>query len=177
MKSFFAGLLITTITCSCFSAQPKPKKEVEQQGFGLGMDGPVVEHPVALSDEELAVLANDELVKKELDQDPPIPKLTREGLEVGVIHLAGPNERDLVVVGSGSPFMGANVGPFWIIRDLPSGPVVVLHAITLSLSLRKSRTKGLRDIELFATTAVEGTTTVLHFDGAKYAFFKEWSTK
>jgi len=167
--------LVAAICCGIAYAQHNSGKATEQQAFNLGLDGPVVEHPIVLSDDELAALANDELMKRELDQDPPIPKLTREGLEAGVVHLGPPNERDLIVVGSGGPFIGANIGPFWIIRDLASGPVVVLHASTLSLSLRRSHTRGLRDIELFAATAVEGTTTVLHFDGKEYAVSKQWS--
>jgi hypothetical protein len=175
MKRPLAGLVIAAMVCGFCSAQPKPERTAEQRAFGLGMDGPVVQHPVALSNEELSALASDELMKRELDRDPPIPKLTREGLEAGVIHLGLPGERDLVVVGSGALFAGANIGPFWIIRDLPSGPVIVLHVTTLSLSVLNSRTKGLRDIELFAATAIEGTTTALQFDGTRYALFKQRS--
>jgi len=129
MRTALAIVIVAVLSASVTSAQPR--RSGEQESFGVGGDRPVVQHSVKLSDQELAALANDELVKQELDQDPPIPKLTREGLEAGVIHLGPPNERDLVVVGSGPPLMGANVGPFWIIRDLPTGPVVVVHAVCL----------------------------------------------
>jgi hypothetical protein len=72
------------------------------------MDGSVVRQPVVLSDADLAALAKDELMRLELNQDPPITKLTRDGLEAGLVHLHNPRERDLIVVGSGGPFMGAN---------------------------------------------------------------------
>jgi hypothetical protein len=168
MKTLANVLLLAALSISA-TAQSKPHQAAEQHSFGLGMDsGLVVQHPVALSDAELAALANDDMMRKELDQDPPIPKLTREGLEASVIHLHGPNERDLVVIGSGAPFMGANVGPFWIIRDLPTGPQVVLSTITLGLSIQKTSSQGFRDIEASVATAVEGSTTSFHFNGKKY---------
>jgi hypothetical protein len=110
-----------------------------------------------------------------LDQDPPIAKLSREGLEAAVVHLGAPQERDLIVVGSGRPFIGANVGPFWVIRDLPTGPQVVLSMITLALTLQDTRSHRLRDIEAFAATAVEGTTTNFRFDGGKYIMYRQSS--
>jgi hypothetical protein len=171
-----ANVLLLTALCISATAQSKPHHTTEQHSFSLGMDSePVVQHPVAISDAELAVLANDEMMRKELDQDPPIPKLTREGLEAAVVHLHGPNERDLVVVGSGAPFIGANVGPFWVIRDLPTGPQVVLSTITLGLSIQKTSSQGFRDIEASAATAVEGSTTSFRFNGKKYGMSQQQS--
>jgi hypothetical protein len=170
-----ANVLLLAALCISATAQSKPPHAAEQHSFGLGMDGPVVQHPVVISDAELAALANDDLMHRELDQDPPITKLTREGLEAAVVHLHGPNERDLIVVGSGAPFMGANVGPFWVIRDLPTGPQVVLSTITLSLEIQRVSSNGLRNIETLAATAVEGSTTKFRFNGTKYVLFKESS--
>jgi hypothetical protein len=170
-----ANVLLLAALCISATAQSKPSHATEQHSFGLGVDGPVVQHPVVLSDAELAALANDEMMRKELAQDPPIPKLTREGLEATVVHLHGPNERDLVVVGSSGPFIGGNVGPFWIIRNLPTGPQVVLSIITLSLSIQKTNSQGFRDIEASAATAVEGSTTSFRFNGKKYVIFQQKS--
>jgi hypothetical protein len=167
MNARIAIFILATLYASA-TAQSAKHAVREQRDFGLGMDGPVVNRPVTLSDAELAALAEDEMMRKELDQDPPILKLTRTGLETAVVHLHGSHERDLVIVGSGYPFMGANVGPFWVIRDLPTGPQVVLSTITLSLSIQKTSANGLRDIEAFAATAVEGSTTDFRFDGQKY---------
>ncbi len=141
----------------------------------MGDIGPVVKHPVTLSDAELAALANDEMMKQELDQDPPITKLTRRGLEASVVHLSGADERDLVVVGTGGPFIGANIGPFWVIRDLPAGPRVVFSTRALAMEIQKTSFGGLRNIEAFAATAEEGTTVDFRFDGKKYAEHEEKS--
>jgi hypothetical protein len=172
MKALVYTIFLVML-CVAAPAQPKARRSPEQRSFGVGMDRPVVRNPVVLSNADVAVLAKDELVRRELDQDPPITKLTRDGLEAAVVHLHGPKERDLLVVGSGRPFIGANVGPFWVIRELPTGPQVVLAAISLSLEIRKTRSNGYRDIELFAATAVEGTTTKLHFNGTKYVLYRQ----
>jgi hypothetical protein len=127
-----------------------------------------VYHPVSLSTAELDVLAQDDLMKLEMDRDPPLTKLTGEGLEASVVHLHDASERDLLVVGSGAPFLGANVGPFWVIRDLPDGPRVILHAIALGIGIRKAKSHGLKNIDTFAATAAMAFTTHYRFDGTQY---------
>ena len=168
-------ILAVAILCTSAVAQSKSHAVAEQRTFNLGADGPVVQHRVILSDAELAVLAGDEMMREELDQDPPIPKLTREGLEAAVVHLHGPEERDLVIVGSGRPFIGANIGPFWVIRGLATGPKVVFSTITLAITIQKTTFGGFRNIEAFAATAVEGTTVDFRFNSRKYVEYKEKS--
>jgi hypothetical protein len=161
----FFSCLITTV-------QAKTHRTAEQTSFGLGDLGPVIQHPVQISDPELAALAEDDVMLRELDREPPIGKLTREGLEAGVVHLHGPHERDLIVVGSGAPFIGANVGPFWIVRDLPDGPQVVFSTIALGISIQSTWFNQYRTIEASAATAVEVTTVRFRFDGKKYVVYK-----
>jgi hypothetical protein len=168
-------IFVLAALCIVSTAQSKPHPAAEQSTFNLGADDPLVQHPVLLSDSELSVLADDEIMHKELDHDPPILKLTREGLESGVIHLNGPSERDLVVVGSGAPFLGANIGPFWVIRDLPTGPQVVFSTIALGLTIQKTRFKGLRNIEAFAVSGWGTTIIDFRFNGRKYVNFRDRS--
>jgi hypothetical protein len=166
-------IFLLALLCVAAPAQSKSHRAIEQQVFNLGADEPVVLHPVVLSDADLAALAKDGLMRDELNQNPPITKLTRDGLEAAVVHLHSPQERDLVVVGSGRPFIGANVGPFWVIRELPTGPQVVLGAISLAIEIKRTRSNGCRDIQLFAATAGEGTTTELRFNGTKYVKYRQ----
>lgn len=141
----------------------------EQQVFNVDLDGPVVQHPVVLSDAELDALTKDDLLRSA-----HLPaKLSRAGLETSVIHLGSPQERDLVVIGSGFPFMGANTGPFWIIRDLPTGPQVVLSVVALAIYTQNTRFHGFKNIEAFSATAVMGFTTVFRFDGGKYIAYRK----
>jgi len=159
------------------SAQSNSPSAAEQRFFNLE---DAVQHRVDLSDVELAALANDDLMLKQLGSaaagSSPTP-LTQEGLEAAVVHLCGPSERDLVVIGDGAPFIGANVGPFWIIRDLPTGPVVVLGEISLGLTIETKRSNKCLNVEAFAATATAGITTDYSFNGNKYIVSKQKSAK
>jgi hypothetical protein len=159
------------------SAQPKHNTAPGQRFFNLE---DAVQHPEQLSDAELAALANDDLTRKELgtvSSGSALTPLTQEGLEATTVHLCGSGERDLVVIGDGAPFVGANVGPFWIIRDLPTGPVVVLGEISLGLTIETKRSNKCLGVEAFTATAADGTTTDYSFNGSRYIVSKQKSAK
>lgn len=156
------------------SAQPSSRSAAEQRFFNL-VDA--VQHPEELSDAELAALANDELMRKELVPIPPGSRLTQDGLEAAVVHLCGSGERDLVVIGGGASFAGANVGPFWIVRDLATGPVVVLGEISLGLTIEGKRSNRCLNVTVFAATATDRTTTDYSFNGDRYIISKQKSSK
>jgi len=159
------------------SAQPNSKSPVEQRFFNLE---DAVQRPEELSDAELAALANDDLMRKELGPAPSGSKLTpltQDGLEAAAVHLCGSSERDLVVIGDGAPFVGANVGPFWIIRDLPAGPVVVLGELSLSLTIETKRSNKCLNVVAFAATTANGATTDYGFNGNRYIASRQKSAK
>jgi len=159
------------------SAQPNSNSAADQRFFNL-VDA--VQTSATLSDAELAALANDDLTRKELGPAPAGSKptsLTQDGLEATVVHLCGSGERDVVVIGDGAPFVGANIGPFWIIRDLPAGPVVVLGELSLSLTIETKRSNKCLNVEAFAATATDGTTTDYSFDGTRYIASKQKTAK
>ena len=160
----FAVLLATVVPAR---AQAKLRRLKEQTTFSICAD-PTVRTPVPLTPPELLALANDDLMQQERDQDPPISAFTGQGLEAAVVHLFNPREQDLIVIGSGRPFLGADICPFWILRDLPTGPIVVLHTLMLSLEVLASRTHSLRNISTVSANASTNTTTVFHFNGTKY---------
>jgi len=160
-------LFVVNDTRSVLVAEDKSSSMNEQTFFGI--EGtPVVEHPVRLSDPDLTALAQDDLVKDDMKRDPPITKLTRKDLVASVVHLKDASERDLIVIGTGPRFAGANVDPFWVIRELRDGPHVVLHAGGLGIKIKKSRSLGLYEIETSAVTMGEFHTEVYGFDGTKY---------
>ena len=101
------------------------------------------------------------------------------------IHLAGPEEVDLIVqpnlpkIASHGPspdtaqafscLLGANVGRFWVIRKNPSGRYSVLLAtVALSLEVLGSRANFYRNIQTVALTAVTSTTIVYKMYVAQY---------
>jgi hypothetical protein len=173
MKTIQAILILTAL-CAVASAQSNSTPAAEQRFFNLE---DAVQSPVRLSDAELAALAGDDLMRRELHQDSPGAKLTQDGLEAAVVALCDAQERDLVVIGNGAAFVSANAGPFWIIRDLPSGPVVVLSEVSLGLTIQAKRSKRCLNIETFAATATESTTTDFSFNGEKYIVSRQKSAK
>ena len=173
MKVIRNVLALATL-CVVASAQSNSNPAAEQRFFNLENN---VRNHVDLSDAELAALASDDLMRRELSAAPSGSKLTRDGLATAVIHLCGSSERDLIVVGNGEPFKGANAGPFWIIRDLPAGPVVVLAETSLSLTIQTKRSNKCLNVEAFSATADNTTTTDYSFNGQKYVVSKQKTAK
>ena len=87
------------------------------------------------------------------------------------VHLGGPDEVDLVVIGI-PPMTGADNGWFWVVRP-HNHPKVVLFAGGNSLEIMDSRTNGLRDIRSDWSSPNETRHTVYHFDGKAYKIWKE----
>jgi hypothetical protein len=99
------------------------------------------------------------------------------------IYLDGPEEVDLIVqpnlpkiVAHEVPLdkaagclLGANVGPFWVIRRNPSGRYgLLLETYALGLEVRDSRTNFYRDIQTVVSTATTTTTIVYKMAVAQY---------
>lgn len=99
------------------------------------------------------------------------------------IHLDGPEEVDLIVqpnlpkiaahevpLGEGAGcLLGANIGPFWVIRKNSSGRYSLLLATyALGLKILDSRANYYRDIEAVAATANTTGTTVYKMAVAQY---------
>ena len=155
-------------------AQSNSKPAVEQRYYNL-VDA--VQHSEQLSDAELAALASDELMRTKFSAALAGGKLTQEGLEAAALHLCGADERDLIVIGNGGSYATTYAGPFWILRDLAAGPVVVLSETSLSLSTDPKRSNKCMNLETFAVTATDGITTDYKFDGQKYVQSKQQSVK
>src|SRR6185312_13814181 len=124
-----ARMIVVVAACSLAAmAQPKAKTPADQRYFNLVN---IVQRPVGLSDVELAALANDDLMRK-FSPASAGSKLTQEGLEATVVPLCGADERDLIVIGNGESYATTYTGPFWIIREPATGPVVALSESSLS---------------------------------------------
>ncbi len=168
------NVLVIAALCAVAPAQSNPNAAGEQRFFNLEDN---VRNQVTLSDAELAALTNDSLMQKTLHPNPSAPKLTQEGIEATVVHLCGSSERDLLVIGNGEAFVGANLGPFWIIRSLPTGPTVVLSELSLALTIETKRSNKCLSVQAFAATATVGTTTDFTFNGEKYVVSRQKSQK
>jgi hypothetical protein len=127
-----------------------------------------VNHPVPLPPSVLAALSHDPDIGVKLKAESLIPdKLPASWFVVSEIHLGGPSERDLVVVGVG-PVRGANVTTFWLFRPGNADYELLLKAPALGLEIKNSRTNGYRNIELVSATAVEVSKLECTFRGGAY---------
>jgi len=159
----------------------------EQSGFSVELEITPVQKPVALSGKALLVLATDKHISSCLDsQNLPAEKLPANWFVASLIHLDGPNEQDLIVLPAGrlpetpkgeisanACLVGANTGGFWVLRQTPAGFRLVLSQMASGLSIMKTRSNGLRDIQLYTHASVsEHAITDFRFDGIQYRLFR-----
>jgi hypothetical protein len=149
----------------------------EQSQFSMETGAVPVRSPKDLPQGALQLLREDRMIlncsqaaKMQPDQVPASWFVASE------IHLDGSVEKDLVVQGrdlhlTPAPnrcLMGANVAPFWVLRKTRTGYSLVLSVAAHDLGVLETRSKGFRDIEAFAMTAVTGFSATYEFDGEKY---------
>ena len=175
MKSAsIASVLIFGLNLTCsYGVQAQRHAQPEQREFSAEDEG--VQRSVAIPQSVLDILTKDEMVRNILESEvPPLKSPPPSWFSASEVHLAGPNEKDLVVVGAGK-LRGANVVTFWVFRPVAGGYDLVLTAASHDLSVKKARWKGYREIELSAATAVEFFSTTFRWDGTKYVNFREAS--
>jgi hypothetical protein len=100
------------------------------------------------------------------------------------IHLDGPDEIDLIVrpnvlriAADKTPLheasgcmLGANVIPFWVLRNTSGRYGLLLETHALELEVLDSRSNFYRDIPAMAATAVAHTTVLYKMSDAQYQF-------
>ena len=133
-----------------------------------------VSRPINLPEGVLAMISKEEVVRDTLE-DEGKSQLPRDWLSAAEVHLAGPNEKDFVVMAVGL-LRGANITTFWVFRPTSGGGYeMLLDAPAHDLIIKESRSKGYRDIELLSATAVSVTTVNVRFDAKKYQIQKRTS--
>jgi hypothetical protein len=169
------SLILVLFTCLTISgiaiAQTKTAHALEQALFSA--EDEAVRNPVAIPEDVWAILQQDEMVQTFMENAEGAPaRLPRSWFSASKVRLAGPHERDFVVMGEGQ-LRGANVITIWVFRSTPHGHELALTAPAHDLLVRKSSHNGLRDIEMLAATASSVHTVDFRFDGHKYAIFRE----
>ena len=173
---------------SHINSQNSPKTQTrEQSSFSVELEISPIQKPAALSEEALQALAKDNHIRSCLDsQNLPPEKLPANWFIASLIHLHGPNELDLIVLPSGrlpetakgeisanACLVGASTGGFWVLRQTPAGFQLVLSQMASGLSILKTRSNGLRDIQLYTHASVsEHAITDFRFDGIQYRLFR-----
>ena len=91
-----------------------------------------------------------------------------EAFEAAPVDLARRGKVDLVV--TNVVLNGANTGPFWVFIKTTRGYKQVLFVTSLDLTIRRARTKGLRDISAGTATAMSTSEDYYRFNGRRYRF-------
>jgi hypothetical protein len=169
MTTKVSAVFLILICLQLVSAQNTAVSGAEQMHFSAEDES--VKRPVVLPDDAVRVLKADPNVMEMLkDQGPSTAKIPEGWLTASTVHLAGFAENDIVVVATGL-LRGANVTTFWVLRPGSRGFEVLLTAPAHDLYVRRTRSKGYRDIELLSATAVDVSTISLRFDGHQYKVY------
>lgn len=184
-------LLILALVLAQSSAgqTPRGRQLKEQIGFGAeAVPGEVfVQNPVQVSKDALEILKGNlspgtiNCIKNVAHLTPDqVPAAWFVGSEV---HLDGADKKDLVVlpnvpqilasdsspdVRNGGCLLGANVGPFWVLRQRDKQYELLLATSAAALFVLDSKTNGYRDIQTDLASAVRHTALLFKFDGHQY---------
>ena len=174
---FASGVL----ALACQAQQSVRTGEPEQGDFSMETEIVPIKKPVDLPRSALKALAHDSIVSSCLaSQNLPSDQLPAFWFVASEIHLNGPEEADLIVLPSdlkapepmhpapNACFVGPYTVNFWVLRMTQGGCEVALSVHTHDLGVRKTRSKGYRDIETSISNLNGSTTTLFRFDGKHY---------
>ncbi|HXN49495.1 MAG TPA: hypothetical protein VN893_22780 [Bryobacteraceae bacterium] len=161
--------MVAFAVVSAFGADP------EQVRFSAGDES--VEHAIHLPDEVVAILKNDGAVRQVLESEHlSAGHLPMSWFAASEVHLAGPKEKDIVVVGMGK-LKRAGLTTFWVFRPRYPGYEVLLSATEHDLTVTDERWKAYRIIKTSAVTATSIRSAAYRFEGGQYKMFKDSSVK
>lgn len=175
--------MLAMVLESSISAQALQRdQQREQTTFGVEWEKGDIRKPVEVPDAALQVL-RDTLSRGPLNcikgKGTTPEQVPASWFVASEIHLDGPDEVDLIVVPNGprmrelppaaSCLLGANVGPFWVLRKNKSGRYgLLLETYALGLEVLDSRANFYRNIQTVSSTAVTRTTLLFKMDVAQY---------
>jgi hypothetical protein len=90
------------------------------------------------------------------------------------LKLTRTNETDWIVEGT-DMLTGADCNWFWIVREEPTGPQVVLFYNGYTIEILNSETNGVRDLRATWESPAERSTSLYRYDRTKYRLIqKSW---
>jgi len=168
-------LVLSVVAVGISVAQDKKAHATHEQTRFV--EGDPLQQAVGLSANVLKVLLETEEGKQGLAfANDSQQKNAARLFQAREIHLSGPDEVDLIVVGI-PPMTGADNGWFWLVRSANKNPQVVLFSGGNTLELMGSKTLGYRDIRSVFSTASETRKAIYHFDGKQYKLWNDKWTK
>jgi hypothetical protein len=163
-------LLGFAIICGSCTAETQRTRSPEQVDFSAEDSG--VKKPVAVPEVVMDILRKDKGVLNILESENiSAEKLPASWFSAATIHLSTPEQKDLVVMGTG-PLRGANVITFWVFCAVRRGYKLVMTAPAHDLTVKNTRWKGHRDIELTSMTVARISTVLCRYDGKRYEGYK-----
>ena len=151
----------------------------EQSHFSVELDITPIEKPVALSDDIMGVLKQDAVLRKAskpcLKVGESIDQIRPSWFVASEVHLSSASETDFVVLSKNGCLLGANVGPFWIVRQAPNESKVILSIGGHDLDILRTQWKGYSEVRVASATAKMFSSTTYRFDGRTYRTYKSKS--
>ena len=150
--------------------RPKARPVREQLSFSADK---LPQRPASVSPETLEALLQTPEAKNGMRLLNPTERKDPARLFRGAdVHLTGPEENDLIVIGTG-PMAGADKTWFWVVRTGGNGSQVIGFATGYSLRVMGSTTNGYKDFECRWLSGALVEEVIYHFDGGLY---KKWKT-
>lgn len=147
---------------------PPPEPQAQEQTIFSSEDDSF-DRPAKLPGDVLRIMRDDGhvLIHMKGQNIPPDQLPPAEWFLASEVHLASPDELDLMVMGTNG-LRGASVCTFWIFRKTTEGYELALDIAAHDLKVLDSRSAGYRDIQAWTTTAVTRTMLLFRFDGHRY---------
>ena len=173
----FCVLFILTflVAVVCDVAAKDKQNTVSSEQVHFSAEDAGVKRPVSIPKDVLEILAQDETVQSELEDENIRPQnIPSSWFSASAIHLTTSGKNDLVVVGQ-PPVSGGNVALFWIFSATSRGYRTVLMAPAHDLVIEKKYWNHYKEIELLSATAEVVSTVLCRFDGTEYKVYKSQS--
>ena len=179
-------LLILTLMFGVATGAGQDQKSLRVEQRDFSMEQEIIAKPVDLPENALRSLTNDEDVSSCLaDRNLPPTQPPRMWFAGSEIHLAGPDESDLIVLPAflkalepmhpppNSCFIGAYTSRFWVLRTSGKDYELVLAVDAHDLRVLRTKWRGYAEIETSISTLHGRTTRIYRFDGKSYKLYKE----
>jgi hypothetical protein len=184
--TLIAVVFVALLTKAQDSVKPS---EQEQFGFGREQVGFVpIRQPIAIPQSALDVMSKDDIIAQCVkSKNSDFRQLPTQWFVAAAIHLHSSAETDLVIMprmlsveqdvkkSESACWDGIKNGPFWILRKVRGGFIVVLSESADGLEIRPTRSRGVRDIWLSWITFDATGVMPMKFDGKRYVVAKNAS--
>jgi hypothetical protein len=151
---------------ACAQAGKSPHNEIVQTHFSAEDEG--VKSPVMIPPEVMVILGEDDIVKRQMENEEPRPaELPQSWFSASKLRL-GPTRTDALIVQATGPLVGGNVVVFWAFIQFQVGWKLGLMIPAHDLIVTQTRFNGYRNLEAGAMTCCTITTARFRFDGRVY---------